>query len=383
MSSSGDIDGTKHGRNKCCFMGCARTKAKFPALHFFKFPVNRVETCEKWLFNCANEAIISLSSETLKYRVVCEKHFTPESFTSDMKSRLQTTAVPTLLSVEDDDEKQAEPLDKHPAFRRSLFTSPSSSKSQNHKDVVMTPIYKKLKSIKNRKPTPRKLKTPKHIRALTQKLKSALRAKKMYQQKLKRLSSRKPKLSKFDIISGVEEFLPPEVFKFFKMQINHSKLGQQLPFNTEERHQALLFRYKSPALYGEMRSKGFALPSRSTISRWLGEIELRPGMCMEFLEQIQTKVECMSAHEKLSVLLFDGMVIKKNLEYESKQDVVEGKFSFNILYELTRSKLMTPFRVVIVHAVYFKVCSIILMRCANDMHVHFLFFDKKKLLLQR
>lgn len=81
-------------RNKCAFNGCRNTKAKFPALHFFKFPVSRKFLCDTWITNCANDAIVSLPKETLRYKVVCENHFTKECFTSDKKNRINAFAVP-------------------------------------------------------------------------------------------------------------------------------------------------------------------------------------------------------------------------------------------------------------------------------------------------
>lgn len=337
MSTSGEIGVPKGGGNKCSFTGCDRSKRKFPSLHFFKFPVSRKDICDEWVFNCANETISSLPSVTLKHRIVCEKHFTTECFTSTIKTRLKTRAVPTLLSVEDDNKSPESPEPESvertpgPAFRRSLFESPSTSSpnnlDQDRDSVITTPIYKRLKSVNGRKPTPRKSVTPRSSRLLALKLQKALKQTKMYKQKVKRLSSKSIKpITKEQLLCGAKEYLPPEVYKFFKMQINHAQQkDKKLPFNSDERRQALLFRYRSPAMYEELRSKGFSLPSRSTISRWLGEIELRPGIFTELFQQIKTKIESMSSYEKQAVILFDGMVIKKNLEYECKQDVIEGK----------------------------------------------------------
>lgn len=98
IDSSNPSSGT---RNKCSFVGCSHTKAKFPALHFFKFPVSRKGVCDTWLLNCANNGLVSLPGETLRHRVVCEKHFTRECFTNDMKVRLTDFAVPTLATQYD------------------------------------------------------------------------------------------------------------------------------------------------------------------------------------------------------------------------------------------------------------------------------------------
>lgn len=131
-------------RNKCTFYGCTKTKAKFPALHFFKFPETR-SVCDDWISNCANDEIISLPSATLRRRVVCEKHFTRESFTNDSKNRLTIDAIPTLPSLNDEfdgsqaaiatprrEDGQSDSLlagnrKDRMKSRRSLFESPATS----------------------------------------------------------------------------------------------------------------------------------------------------------------------------------------------------------------------------------------------------------------
>lgn len=76
-----------------------------------------------------------------------------------------------------------------------------------------------------------------------------------------------------------------------------------------------------------MRKDGFALPSKTTIARWLQEIDLKPGFCQDICVAMKTKVDCMSEWERKSVLLFDEMQIKTSLEYDSRRDLVEGKKS--------------------------------------------------------
>lgn len=73
-----------------------------------------------------------------------------------------------------------------------------------------------------------------------------------------------------------------------------------------------------------MRKDGFALPSPSTIARWLQAVDLRPGICPEIMEMVKTKVENMAMWEKNAVLLFDEMSIKSSLDYDCKRDVIEG-----------------------------------------------------------
>lgn len=147
-------------RNKCCFLGCSNTKAKYPDLHFFQFPVKRKEVCDAWLLNCGDEALESLPYQTLAHRVVCDQHFSKECFTNDMRARLNLTAVPTLLSqnmtvqgtespeVIEERRDNLPPLENLPQCSRKLvFDSPKTP---------TTPQYKKFKPIKNRQVTPKR-----------------------------------------------------------------------------------------------------------------------------------------------------------------------------------------------------------------------------------
>uniref|UniRef100_A0A1B6D027 THAP-type domain-containing protein n=2 Tax=Clastoptera arizonana TaxID=38151 RepID=A0A1B6D027_9HEMI len=85
-------------RHKCCFIGCTKTKAKYPDTHFFSFPVSRPDLCKEWVKNCANGLLTCIPEKALNYRVVCEEHFTDDSFFSTMRTKLKKTAIPTLVS---------------------------------------------------------------------------------------------------------------------------------------------------------------------------------------------------------------------------------------------------------------------------------------------
>lgn len=78
-------------------------------------------------------------------------------------------------------------------------------------------------------------------------------------------------------------------------------------------------------MYDKMKNDGFAFPGRSTIARWLGRLDLQPGVCKPLFHFMKAKVDAMSIWEKKSLLMFDEMSIKNGLEYDSRRDLVEGK----------------------------------------------------------
>ncbi|XP_046680460.1 uncharacterized protein LOC124367567 [Homalodisca vitripennis] len=86
-------------RKTCAMTGCEVNQARSPGVHFFKFPVSRQEICEQWVASCGNEALGSLTKAALRAKLVCEKHFTNDSFTSTLKTRLKINAIPTTVET--------------------------------------------------------------------------------------------------------------------------------------------------------------------------------------------------------------------------------------------------------------------------------------------
>lgn len=91
--------GIKRIGSKCEFLACKTNKRDNPEVVFFKFPVKRVDICKQWVVNSANVRIADLCAARLQYRTVCDRHFTRECFTSDTKTTLTKSAVPTRRSL--------------------------------------------------------------------------------------------------------------------------------------------------------------------------------------------------------------------------------------------------------------------------------------------
>lgn len=78
--------GSSKDHHQCKMTGCVNTKAHFPGLHFFKFPITRPAVCQKWVFNCANEILDSIPEKILRSKLVCQEHFSGKCFISDLKT---------------------------------------------------------------------------------------------------------------------------------------------------------------------------------------------------------------------------------------------------------------------------------------------------------
>ena len=93
----------------------------------------------------------------------------------------------------------------------------------------------------------------------------------------------------------------------------------------DEKQFALGLYYKSPKAYVYLRDcKNFALPSVSLIRQWVNVINLKSGKNEELFNQLKIKLESNSEFEKEAVLMWDEMTIRPGLEYNLKEDYIEG-----------------------------------------------------------
>ncbi|KAL7290666.1 hypothetical protein TKK_0015426 [Trichogramma kaykai] len=104
------------------------------------------------------------------------------------------------------------------------------------------------------------------------------------------------------------------------MQLNH--IGKR-KCEEDEKQFALGLYYKSPKAYKFLLNY-FNLPCLTNIYKWVNSINLRPGVNVDFLEQLKIKLKSKNNYEKLSVLMWDEMSIKKGLSYNTKLDLLEG-----------------------------------------------------------
>lgn len=100
------------------------------------------------------------------------------------------------------------------------------------------------------------------------------------------------------------------------------QLKQQKRITARQRHNLHFFR--SPAAYNYMRQNGIILPAISTIKKWLGNFRCEPGFNRKAFTQLSLKAETMKLSEKVCLLIFDEMVLKRKVDYNQKTDTIEG-----------------------------------------------------------
>lgn len=86
------------GGCRCTFRDCQNNTANTQKrVHFFHYPHKDSDRVIKWCQFANTESFLTLSSEKLRNKVVCELHFRFDEFMNLRKERLIKTAVPTLL----------------------------------------------------------------------------------------------------------------------------------------------------------------------------------------------------------------------------------------------------------------------------------------------
>ena len=109
---------------------------------------------------------------------------------------------------------------------------------------------------------------------------------------------------------------------FINMQLWHRRGSK---WNKSERQLAMSLFYKSPGTYAFMINKlKFVLPAIRTIQNWLKVLNLRTGMKTTLTKKLTAKARTMSENERMCVVLFDEISLKKQLEYNKYQDAIEG-----------------------------------------------------------
>jgi hypothetical protein len=87
-------------------------------------------------------------------------------------------------------------------------------------------------------------------------------------------------------------------------------------YTEEAKNFAITLHMYSPKAYDFVREK-FPLPSPRTIQRWLTKVDGRPGVFQEALSYLAGKATEDSFNYKECVLMFDGMSMNDDLEWDA------------------------------------------------------------------
>uniref|UniRef100_A0A6J0UTA6 THAP domain-containing protein 5 n=1 Tax=Pogona vitticeps TaxID=103695 RepID=A0A6J0UTA6_9SAUR len=142
-----------------CAATCCRNRAGQSArdqrkLSFYPFPLHDKERLEKWLRNMKRD-----TWTPSKHQVLCSDHFTPDSLDVRWGIRyLKTTAVPTIFSSSDNQEKGVSQKKMHEKRKQDvkesnmyLVTAPLKPCSPKRNPIIEESLYKKALCVTSNK----------------------------------------------------------------------------------------------------------------------------------------------------------------------------------------------------------------------------------------
>nr|AAB31526.1 O-type P element protein {exons 0-3} [Drosophila bifasciata, Peptide Transposon Partial, 757 aa] [Drosophila bifasciata] len=96
--------------------------------------------------------------------------------------------------------------------------------------------------------------------------------------------------------------------------------GKRSEFNSDDISWAMCLHTAGPRAYNHLYKKGFPLPCRATLYKWLSNVEIQTG-CLDVVIDLMDNMD-MDTADKLCVLAFDEMKVAGTFEYDSSADLV-------------------------------------------------------------
>lgn len=281
-------------------------------------------------FLSGNSDLTLLSPKTLHQKYVCETHFEASSFTET--GRVRCDAVP--ISFDESSLRVLVPTKTYSARNKILEGEPSTSSNACITEGSSRKNSKWLEDITNIPGGSSVFKHPElhfgpsHEVPRRDRLASCLRAKtKQLKSKRAQVTKLRRKIKVVKALSNMKDVFESVYYSshhskaLVRMQVMHRNRGA---WKKDEKDFAIALYYKSPAAYKHLRKQKIILPSVSTIRSWIGICKFKPGFNVRYFQQLKSKVETMQLDEKVCVISFDEMTLKKGLEYSKAMDLIEG-----------------------------------------------------------
>lgn len=278
-----------------------------------------------------------MSPTKLKNKKLCEDHFTISAFINSSKQRLVHNAVPipfgnsVAVNSAEDGNAAVPPIPplflrrtKNPkTYARLQISRPPVVINVAAEDVSISPTLQSILKYDTNVPLSPKSPTLKvgfkrHniipcksplVTADTKTLKIKAQRSEILRlrRKIRRMSAQNKKNGKHSL--------------FIKTQLEHKPRQR---WGHDMINLAMNIYYTSPACYKKLRQQGITLPGISTLQSYLNRIDILPGFSNDVFSRLKLKVQNWSTQERLCVLMFDEIAIKRNLEYSKKYGIVEG-----------------------------------------------------------
>ncbi|XP_055839315.1 transposable element P transposase [Episyrphus balteatus] len=297
----------KNGR-RCALEHCRKSPRNSAGIKMFEFPSEDSIRGKIWREVCNQQG-------GTKKLFLCENHF-PTEFIGSKK--LKKDAVPSLfLNSENDDSQLIEIED---------FELLQSPKRRRNSDEIEAFCSNCERNIKNTHFYLKKLsRMEKVVNILRKKLRLRSKFQKQTQQKLLKLRKNykeQTEKSSKSIRQTIQELSISEKAKTFSNMLTKPK---SKVWDKDEKLLCQNIFYRSQAAYKFLRD-GFELnmPHLSSLFRWAPVKNLQPGFENTAFPVIKARVSEMTGREKNVIMVFDEVAIRRDLVYNSHQDIIDG-----------------------------------------------------------
>ncbi|GFN73812.1 THAP domain-containing protein 1 [Plakobranchus ocellatus] len=305
----------------CSAYGCSNSKNKRPELSFLRFPSDP-DRCKKWVVNTRRADLLSTPVEALsKAYYLCAEHFEPSCFTeaspNRKRTRLTKLADPTIFNIPNPPPQLSS--SRPPPKQRAPIAVATS-----------TPVTNKLKSSSTTCPSTSTVCNEDALNLSCKSMKRKLEQERVKTSRLrKRLriscdqapqnetNTQSSTAVQDDAIQNLlEKHLPEAAVQFILTQIRISKLhANGRRWTGSDKGFAISVHHASRKAYSLLQQV-FFLPSPKTLRISLQNRNVFPGFCRSVLDLLKIKVDSMSPCDKVCVICFDEVSIKKSLSYD-------------------------------------------------------------------
>lgn len=135
-------------------------------------------------------------------------------------------------------------------------------------------------------------------------------------------------LSEQNSFDALIENMSPRAMAFLSMQVTQcNKVPKRRRFTAEQKLLSVTLQKQSPKGY-KMLQKIFILPSKRTLSKFMRNVLVTPGLNANVMAHLKATVQKWDDKQKLCSIMFDEVALTPHLTFVEAEDQIEGFINF-------------------------------------------------------
>ncbi|XP_042147120.1 uncharacterized protein LOC121836326 isoform X3 [Ixodes scapularis] len=126
-----------------------------------------------------------------------------------------------------------------------------------------------------------------------------------------------------EALEMVRPFVTEEVFGLISSHVKLGRKGRGKRFPLWFKKFALHLNFHGPQAY-RFLSLHLTLPTQRSLRTWLSNVKMTPGIIPGVMSSIESQTRSWNARDRVWTLIFDEIVLKKNLTYDPAHDIIHG-----------------------------------------------------------